>query len=234
MAGLITQNQIPEDIVYQTNNLSVLEEKNIGIFLSIIVKEFGLPALFKPKNNKIFQTFSDFSVALTGLARVSKEVQQRTKIPKFTSTGKKTAAGEKGRWQRIRTIYNENLAYLENIEDKTVEAACLEEAIENLSVQNKSFIIEVIEPLKSEDHIGACTILHHMRIPGLLNLHHKLERGLNHVKNNHKSIGSLFESMADDFLIYGLIASQRSQVITRVSKCRRRRRHVCVNFSRLG
>ena len=76
MIGLLTRGRVPEGIVYQTNNISTLEEKNLDIFIQIVAEEFkgnkDLKDIFKKgikeKENEsakgsiqVFNKFRDFS-----------------------------------------------------------------------------------------------------------------------------------------------------------------------------
>ena len=53
MIGLLTKGRVPERIVYRTNNISTLEEKNIALFISIVSEEFkDLEDIFKKSKKK--------------------------------------------------------------------------------------------------------------------------------------------------------------------------------------
>ena len=41
MIGLVTKSRVPEGVVYRTNNISTLEEKNLALFIKIVAEEFG-------------------------------------------------------------------------------------------------------------------------------------------------------------------------------------------------
>ena len=41
MIGLLTKGRVPEGIIYETNNMSVLEEKNLLLFIKIVAEEFA-------------------------------------------------------------------------------------------------------------------------------------------------------------------------------------------------
>ena len=103
--GLLTKGRVPEGIVYRTNNISTLEEKNLVLFIKIVAEEFEgdkvMKDIFKKGikgkekesakgNHEVFNKFSDFSFVLTGLAKFSQEVKKKYDIPPFTSSGKPT------------------------------------------------------------------------------------------------------------------------------------------------
>ena len=77
MIGLLTKGKVPEGIIYRTNNISTLEEKNLVLFISIVAEEFtDLKDIFKKSKKKdptkesskggheVFDKFSDFSFVL--------------------------------------------------------------------------------------------------------------------------------------------------------------------------
>ena len=92
MIGLVTQGQVLQGIVYRPNNISTLEEKNISLFLSHVEKELKLSDLFGRENgSQILQTFANFHIVLSGLAKVSEKIQERDRdIRSFHSSGKAT------------------------------------------------------------------------------------------------------------------------------------------------
>ena len=57
MIGLVTKSRVPEGVVYRTNNISTLEEKNLALFIKIVAEEFGesdkdLKDIFKKPEEK--------------------------------------------------------------------------------------------------------------------------------------------------------------------------------------
>ena len=90
MIGLIAQGRVLDGVIYRANNISCLEEKNVSLFLSFVESEFKLQNLFGAHRNQALGTFTNFHVVLSGLARLSREVHRKLKIPKFISSGKKT------------------------------------------------------------------------------------------------------------------------------------------------
>ena len=55
---------------YRTNNISTLEEKNIGLFLTHVATHDSLKLrrddVFKGQNEKVFHKFENFHIALAG------------------------------------------------------------------------------------------------------------------------------------------------------------------------
>ena len=61
MIGLLTTGQVLAGIIYRPNNITTLEEKNIGLFLGHVEKELGLPSfLGKESESQVLHKFSNF------------------------------------------------------------------------------------------------------------------------------------------------------------------------------
>ena len=91
MIGVVTKGTVLENITYRqifsdfghvcifvlrTNNISTLEEKNIGLFLTHVATHHSLQLkrenVFKGQNEKVFHKFENFHIALAGLAMICK------------------------------------------------------------------------------------------------------------------------------------------------------------------
>ena len=57
---MLTVGSVPEGILYRTNCLSTLEEKNIQKFLDIVKEELKIKNVFGKDGEKIFKDFQNF------------------------------------------------------------------------------------------------------------------------------------------------------------------------------
>lgn len=93
---MLTRNQVLEGIIYSTNQLSDLEEKNVQLFLDTIEKETKLKSLFGSMAEKALRKFEHFPAVLDGLSKLSK--LKLHNIPPFEVSRKKEfAAHELGK-----------------------------------------------------------------------------------------------------------------------------------------
>ena len=90
MIGLLVTGRVLDGIVYRSSNISILEEKNVGLFVNFVEKELRLESIFGALGTNVFNSFANFYVALSGLACLSQKIQTKFKIPGFTSSGIKT------------------------------------------------------------------------------------------------------------------------------------------------
>merc|ERR1711962_257305 len=94
MIGVVTKGTVLENITYRTNNISTLEEKNIGLFLTHVATHDSLQLkrenVFKGQNEKVFHKFENFHIALAGLAMISAKLEKKIKVPKFEAKSKST------------------------------------------------------------------------------------------------------------------------------------------------
>ena len=58
--GLLTTGSVPEGILYRTNCISTLEEKNVKKFLDIVKEYLKIKDVFGKEGEKIFKDFSNF------------------------------------------------------------------------------------------------------------------------------------------------------------------------------
>ena len=90
MVGLLVKQRVLDGVIYRPNNISCLEENNLNLFINFVETEFKVKDIFGVHGTKVFHKFSNFFVVLSGLAKLSKEIQRKFEIPKFVSSGKKT------------------------------------------------------------------------------------------------------------------------------------------------
>ena len=90
MIGLLTRQRVLDGIIYRPNNISTLEEKNVSLFINFVETEFKVKSIFGAHGPLVFHKFSDFFLVLSGLARLSKEIQKKFKIPRFESSSSRS------------------------------------------------------------------------------------------------------------------------------------------------
>ena len=93
MIGLLVKGRVLERIIYNPNNISILEEKNVGIFLNFVKEELGLENMFGELGVRVFKSFANFHIALSGLADLSEKIQKKFKIQGFKSSGSRIIFG---------------------------------------------------------------------------------------------------------------------------------------------
>ena len=115
MIGLLTRQRVLDGIIYRPNNISSLEEKNVSLFINFVETEFKVKSIFGAHGPQVFHKVANFFVVLSGLAKLSREIQRRFKIPRFESSGKKTEVGYED------TDYKSNMiqGYNEGDENRT-------------------------------------------------------------------------------------------------------------------
>ena len=226
MIGLVTTGQVLQGIVYRPNNISTLEEKNISRFLSHVEKELKLSDLFGRKNgSQILQTFANFHIVLSGLAKVSEKIQERDRdIRSFQSSGKATVVSyqtkkEEDKYKINKIHYNEQESEnWQNIVKDEKSLTNLDFAVDEMIDFNNRFISEVLKPLKSFQQKNASHILttHFFpifQVDKLLELHRKLKEEFKMVVHDYTLIGPIFEGLKNEWLVYCQIATKTKHAI---------------------
>ena len=77
MIGLLTRQRVLDGIIYRPNNISSLEEKNVSLFINFVETEFKMKSIFGAHGPQVFHKFANFFVVLSGLARLSREIQRK-------------------------------------------------------------------------------------------------------------------------------------------------------------
>ena len=243
MIGVVTKGTVLENITYRqifsdfghvcifvlrTNNISTLEEKNIGLFLTHVATHDSLKLrrddVFKGQNEKVFHKFENFHIALAGLAMISKALEKKIKVPKFEAKSKSTEKTsyddignndiyENGGGDEEMEIYDQQ--YSEQVYDAGNTAPQgLDNAVKELVDFNNSFINKVLENIKNNFESKPSTPLLQREffavfmIDDLLRLHKKLREKLKVVVLSYVEIGDVFEELKDDFLIYCKITAK--------------------------
>ena len=232
MIGLLTKGRVPEGIIYETNNMSALEEKNLLLFIKIVEEEFAdtkdLKHIFKKPVGKgtkmeapelrheIFTEFSDFGVVLTWLSKLSKAIQKKHNIPPFNSSGRPTRLVQDDEKTTMlwETADTGGKKALKSKEDKKRTTEELDSAVEEMINFNDSFLHDVLTELKSrqEDAKGNELLNREffdtLKLEVLIDLHMKLQKRFQRVKYSYVDIGDTFEEVKDNFLIYCDIATR--------------------------
>ena len=93
IGALCPNSRIRDNIVFSTNNLSNLEEKNILEFLSTVEKEIKISNLFGNKKEKALGKYVHFVTVLKGLSRLSRNTKiieaQASQNPGFSVSNRK-------------------------------------------------------------------------------------------------------------------------------------------------
>ena len=222
MIGVVTQGKVLDGIVYRANNIALLEEKNVALFISFVEQKLKLPQVFGGHGSKVFQKFATFYVALLGLARVSKKIERMYKIPKFYCSGKKTHVvySEDGNYQANEIQGYREAEYDQNmiiVEIKRAQTS-LDYAIEELIGFNARFLREVLEPMRRCEEKNTNDLLKREFFPvfqlkKLVQLHMRLKFQFETLEYSYVEIGEIFNEVKDDFLIYSKIVAQMKIVM---------------------
>ena len=206
--------------LFRTNNISTLEEKNIGLFLNHVATHDDLKIkrteVFRGKNEQVFDKFENFHIALAGLAKISEKLEKKIKVPKFEAKSKLTTTSyadvdnndiyENGGGEETE-IYDQIYSQqVDSAGENTPQG--LDMAVKELVDFNTSFITKVLENVKNNFESKPSTILLKREffavfmIDDLLRLHRRLKEKLEVLVHSYIEIGNIFEDLKDDFLIY--------------------------------
>ena len=206
--------------LFRTNNISTLEEKNIGLFLNHVATHDDLKIkrteVFRGKNEQVFDKFENFHIALAGLAKISEKLEKKIKVPKFEAKSKLTTTSyadvdnndiyENGGGEETE-IYDQIYSQqVDSAGENTPQG--LDMAVKELVDFNTSFITKVLENVKNNFESKPSTILLKREffavfmIDDLLRLHRRLKEKLEVLVHSYIEIGNIFEELKDDFLIY--------------------------------
>ena len=81
--GIVTKGYIPDGIVYRTNNISTLEEKNIYLFIDEVEKQLKIKNIFGKLKEQVLRKYSDFHAVLDALSKISKMVENKIGVKSF-------------------------------------------------------------------------------------------------------------------------------------------------------
>ena len=155
MIGLLVKGHALERIIYNPNNISILEEKNIGLFLNFVKEELGLGHMFGDLGVRVFKSFSNFHYALSGLADLFEKIQTKFKIPRFKSSGRIIIFGTFPFTNYAEDSSNAIQGYQEASLDPVIEVVkdqethhSVDQAINKMVGFNEQFLKKVLQPLK--------------------------------------------------------------------------------------
>ena len=218
MIGLLARQRVLDGIIYRPNNISSLEEKNVSLFISFVETEFKIKNIFGAHGPQIFHKFADFFVVLSGLARLSREIQRKFKIPMFVSSGKKTEVAYLHTYDKTNIIqgYNDEDEYKT---DKVVipkdesGKKGLDYAMKEMIAFNEQFMKEILKPLmifekKNTNHFLAREFFPGFQLDKVISLHEKLKYKFEKLPYAYTEIGNYFADVKDDFLVYCEISAK--------------------------
>ena len=230
MIGLVSQGEIMEGIIYRPNNIAALKEKNITLFLNYVEEKMKLKAVFGGLGSKVFEKFANFYVALSGLATLSKSLEKKYEIPKFSSSGRKTPIGHRDFYHDDTEIYgyredgfgfsfqfmNINMDMDINLERANTS---LDFAFEELIAFNAQFLKEILEAFQTYEKKNTSDLLKREFFPVFLlqklkTLHAGLQVQLEKLQYCYTDIGRIFDDVKDDFIVYCKILPQMKQAMT--------------------
>ena len=187
MIGLVTKSRVPEGVVYRTNNISTLEEKNLALFIKIVAEEFGesdkdLKDIFKKPEEKkkrknsttesrkgsheIFNKFADFSFVLTGLSKLSKAIQKKNSTPSFSSSGRPTQFAYEDDNYKNNDVYEvadivRGKSKYKTVHNVTSEERPLDCAVKEMIDFNNRFLNDVLKELHAREkaNVQGCPLL---------------------------------------------------------------------------
>ena len=231
MIGLLTKGKVPEGIIYRTNNISTLEEKNLVLFIKIVTEEFkdskDLKDIFKrgikgkkkesaKGNHDVFNKFSDFSFVLTGLSKLSQAVKKKYDIPSFTSSGKPTQCNYEDENYMSNDVYEAAdlgsrrcKTKYKDVVKVTTEERALDFAVSEMIEFNNRFLRDVLTELRGRELANARgnellnrEFFSTFKLHLLIDLHTKLKKRFEKVAYSYIEIADAFEEVQDDFLVY--------------------------------
>ena len=227
--GLITNNQVPDEITYRTSGISNLEEKNIKLFISTVERELRIEDIFGKEREQVFRKFENFYKVLDGLSKISKQVEERINVLGFDGV-KKTQSGtyEAEDEDEVNVVYDKL-----HSEDKKIEQIYEEyimckaptdlfEAINEITENNKSFIKRVLQNLKNNfvekntNLLLRTNFFPELKIDDLLHLHEDIAKEFDTMKLSYVEIGSIFEEFQARFLIYCSVCSKLSSMLIKL------------------
>ena len=222
MIGLLVTGCVPDGIVYRSSNISILEEKNVSLFVNFAEKELRLESIFGAFGSNVFNSFANFYIALSGLACLSQKIQTKFKIPGFTSSGIKTdfptfpftnyaeyssraIQGYKG---ADENLFNKVVVLKDQ---KTMKG--LDYAMKEIIEFNERFLKEVLEPLTLLDEANTNNLLERdffpvLRLKQVVKLHEKLKHKFEKLPYAYDEIGNYFADTKDEFLVYAEISAR--------------------------
>ena len=104
---------------------------------------------------RVFQNFANFYVALSGLATLSKSLEKKYGIPKFSSSGRRTVVGHDAFYDDNTKIFGyreDDFGFdFEFMNDMNLERAntSLDFAFEKLITFNSQFLKEILEAFET-------------------------------------------------------------------------------------
>ena len=216
MIGLLVKGRVLERIIYNPNNISILEEKNIGLFVNFVKEEVGLGNMFGDLGIRVFKSFSNFNIALSGLADLSEKIQKKFKIPRFKSSGSRIIFGTFPFTNYAEDSSNAIQGYQEASLDPVIEVVkdqethrSVDQAINEMIGFNKQFLKKVLRPLKlfaetnTDPHLKV-EFFQAFQLEKVTKLHEQLKANFDQ-ENVHKNIGDYFANLKDEFLVYAEI-----------------------------
>ena len=220
--GLITyQKQTLEGIIYRTNSISDLDEKNIKLFIKFVESELKIQNVFGSHQEQVFRKFENFYKVLDGLSKISRHVEKKINIPGFDCVNKRqSAAYDIEDDYEINHVYDQLYDDNERIDQlyvkyiKCKDATDLYEAINELSKVNKSYLNRVLKNLKNNfvDKNTNLLLERHffpsLRIEELITLHQDIDVEFEHMKVSFVRVGTIFENFRDRFLIYCCVCAK--------------------------
>ena len=203
-------------VVYRTNNLSTLEEKNVQLFLNCVDENLKIKQIFGEKKEQIFGKFSDFHLVLSALSQISKKLERKIGVAKFDTKQRKSVTSEEGK-EAFKSIYDEEPesnyegelygGIYDTTQDRK-EGTDLDQAINEMINFNETFITKVLEHIRTNFESKAVPPLLRreffpvFKTEELLNLHLKLRHRFQKVQYSYVEIGEVFDDLKDDFLVY--------------------------------
>ena len=212
MIGLLVKGRVLERIIYNPNNISILEEKNVGLFLNFVKEELGLGNMFGDLGVRVFKSFSNFHIALSGLADLSEKIQKKFKIQRFKSSGSRIIFGTFPFTNYAEDSSNAIQGYQEASLDPVIEEVkdrSVDQAINEMIGFNKQFLKKVLRPLKlfagtnTDPHLKV-EFFQAFQLEKVTKLHEQLKANFDQ-ENVHKNIGEYFANLKDEFLVYAEI-----------------------------
>ena len=190
------------------------------LFITSIEKELDIKAVFKEKKRQVFRQFSDFHIVLSGLALIAKKLEPKLGVPKFDSRSKETKpAGIAPLYSNIyegnddydiyeskkevRMIYDDMYSIAEQ-----TGANPLARAIDDMVMLNENFVSKVLKHIKTNFDVKASNFLLKekffpvFQIDRLIQLHLKLQYKFEKIQYSYIEIGSTFDELKDEFLVY--------------------------------
>ena len=144
-------------VVYRTNNLSTLEEKNVQLFLDCVDENLKIKQIFGEKKEQIFGKFSDFHLVLSALSQISKKLERKIGVAKFDTKQRKSVTSEEGK-EAFKSIYDEEPesnyegelygGIYDTTQDRK-EGTDLDQAINEMINFNETFITKVLEHIRT-------------------------------------------------------------------------------------